>query len=242
MTDRDISDIIYGNRDARLDGCIVYDKSTWVGEKIGLNLAGNLSMGVRDKEDGGWYNTTTGYYWRKCNIANPEPRAFYSCLVALHYNIARTGEAYMNLAEAYLCKGQVNDAVNALNATRTKHGQLPASKASTLEQAWTDYMRERRVEMANEGGDIYFSYLRWGKYGGYANYGRQPGDIIYDLDRPVYKIEINRDRTAFIINQLTLLGSANRNFTTRRYLFPIPVSFLNTREAYGLDHEQNPEW
>ena len=242
VTDRDISDIIYGNRDARLDGCIVYDKSTWVGEKIGLNLAGNLSMGVRDKEDGGWYNTTTGYYWRKCNIANPEPRAFYSCLVALHYNIARTGEAYMNLAEAYLCKGQVNDAVNALNATRTKHGQLPASKASTLEQAWTDYMRERRVEMANEGDDIYFSYLRWGKYGGYANYGRQPGDIIYDLDRPVYKIEINRDRTAFIINQLTLLGSANRNFTTRRYLFPIPVSFLNTREAYGLDHEQNPEW
>lgn len=242
VTDKDISDIIYGNRDARFAGCIVYDKSTWVGEKVGLNLAGNISMGVRDKEDGGWYNTTTGYYWRKCNIENPEPRAYFNCLVALHYNIARVGEAYMNLAEAYLCKGDVAKAVNALNATRTQHGKLPASTASNLDDAWADYMRERRVEMAHESGDIYFSYLRWGKYGGPANYGRTPGDIIYDLDRPVYKIEINRDRTAFIINQVTLLGSAKRTFTTRRYLFPIPIGFLNTREAYGLDHEQNPEW
>lgn len=242
VTDRDISDIIYGNRDARFKGSIVYDKSTWVGENVELNLGGNISMGVRDKEDGGWYNTTTGYYWRKCNIENPEPRAYFNCLVALHYNIARVGEAYMNLAEAYLCKGQIAKAVEALNATRTQHGQLPASTAATAEEAWTDYMRERRVEMAHEAGDIYFSYLRWGKYGGFANYGRTPGDIIYDLDRPTYKIEINRDRTAFIINQVTLLNSANRKFTTRRYLFPIPVSFLNTREAYGLDHEQNPEW
>ena len=96
--------------------------------------------------------------------------------------------------------------------------------------------------MCHEGGDIYFSYLRWGKYGGHSNYGRPAGDIIYDLDRPVYKIEINRDRTAFIINQLTLLNSANRTFTERRYLFPIPQGFLDTREAYGLDFEQNDLW
>lgn len=239
--DTDISDIIYGNRDARMAGTVVYDKTKWLGQEVWTNLAGNFSMGVRDKEDGGWYNTTTGYYWRKNSITDIT-RAFWSVQVPFHYCIARTGEAYMNLAEAYLCKNQVAPAVSALNATRTVHGKLPASTASTLQDAWNDYMRERRVEMANEAGDIYFSYLRWGKYGGYANYGRQPGDIIRDLDCPVYKIEINRDRTAFIINQVTLLNSANRNFTTRRYLFPIPQSFLNTREAYGLDHEQNPEW
>ncbi len=242
VTDRDISDIMYQNRDARFYTSIVYDKGTWVGETVGLNLAGNISMGVRDKEDGGWYNTTTGYYWAKCNIKNPEPRAYFSCKVALHYNIARVGEAYMNLAEAYLLKGNVTEAVKALNATRTQHGKLPASTASNLADAWADYMRERRVEMCHEGGDIYFSYLRWGKYGGHSNYGRPAGDIIYDLDRPVYKIEINRDRTAFIINQLTLLNSANRTFTERRYLFPIPQGFLDTREAYGLDFEQNDLW
>lgn len=238
---KDISDIIYGNRDARMAGSVIYDKTTWLGQPVATNLAGNLSMGVRDKEDGGWYNTTTGYYWRK-NTPTDIVRVFYSNAVQFHYCIARTGEAYLNLAEAYLCKNQISQAVTALNATRTVHGKLPASTATTPEDAWTDYMRERRVEMANEAGDIYFSYLRWGKYGGYANYGRQPGDVIRDLDCPVYKIEINRDRTAFIINQMTLLNSANRNFTTRRYLFPIPQSFLNTREAYGLDHQQNPEW
>lgn len=240
-SDRDISDIIYSNRDARMAGTVIYDKVTWLDQYVCTNLAGNLSMGVRDKEDGGWYNTTTGYYWRK-NSVTDITRAFHSINVPFHYCIARTGEAYLNLAEAYLCKKQVAPAVEALNATRTVHGKLPASIASTLEDAWKDYMRERRVEMANEANDIYFSYLRWGKYGGDANYGRQPGDIIRDLDCPVYKIEINRDRTAFIINQLTLLNSAQRHFTTRRYLFPIPQGFLNTREAYGLDHEQNPEW
>ena len=125
-------------------------------------------MGVRDKEDGGWYNTTTGYYWRKSNIENPEPRAYFDCLVQLHYVMCRTGEAYMNLAEAYLLKHDVTNAVKALNATRVKHGKIAPSTATTEEAAWADYIRERRVEMANENGDIYFSYLRWGKYGGYG--------------------------------------------------------------------------
>lgn len=239
--DKDISDIIYGNRDARMAGTVVYDKSTWLNQNVSTNLAGNLSMGVRDKEDGGWYNTTTGYYWRKNSVVDLS-RAYLTRDVPFHFCIARTGEAYLNLAEAYLCENKINEAVAALNATRTIHGKLPESKATTAEEAWTDYMRERRVEMANEAGDIYFSYLRWGKYGGYANYGRTAGDVIKDLDRPVYKIEIDRERKSFIINQVTLLNSAQRHFTTRRYLFPIPQDFLNTREAYGLDHEQNPEW
>ncbi|MDE6264015.1 MAG: RagB/SusD family nutrient uptake outer membrane protein [Paramuribaculum sp.] len=240
-SDKDISDIIYGNRDARMAGTIVYDKVNWLNQYCTTNLAGNLSMGVRDKADGGWYNTTTGYYWRK-NSVTDIARAYLSRNVPFHFCIARSGEAYLNLAEAYLCKGDVANAVAAFNNTRTVHGKLPASTASTLKDAWADYMRERRVEMACEANDIYFSYLRWGKYGGDANYGRAPGDIIRDLDCPVYKIEINRDRTAFIINQMTLLNSAQRHFTTRRYLFPIPQGFLNTREAYGLDHQQNPEW
>lgn len=239
---RNLSELMYSNRDARFASSIAYDGTTWIGELIETNLGGNASMGVRDKEDGGWYNTTTGYYWRKCNIESPEPRAYFDCQVQLHYNLCRTGEAYMNLAEAYLLKGDITNAVAALNATRVKHGKIAPSTATTEEAAWADYIRERRVEMANENGDIYFSYLRWGKYGGYANHGRAAGDIIYDLDRPVYKIEISRDRSQLLINQVTLLGSANRNFTTKRYLFPIAQSFLDTREAYGLDHDQNEGW
>ncbi|MDD6438571.1 MAG: RagB/SusD family nutrient uptake outer membrane protein, partial [Prevotella sp.] len=239
---KNISQLMYENRDKRFYYSIIYDGCTWVGETVGLNLQGNLSQGVRDREDGGWYNTTTGYYWRKNTIESPEPRAYYSCKVNYHYNIARLGEAYMNLAEAYLLKKDIPAAVEALNKTRTIHGGLKASSATTEETAWKDYIRERTVEMTNEGGDLYFSYLRWGKYGGAANHGRQPGDVIYDLDRPVYKIEINRDRSKILVLQHTLNKSADRRFTTKRYLLPINQGFLDTREAYGLDHTQNPEW
>ena len=239
---RNLSELMYSGRDARFATSVAYDGTTWIGELVETNLGGNCSMGVRDKEDGGWFNTTTGYYWRKSNIENPEPRAYFDCQVQLHYVMSRTGEAYMNLAEAYLLKKDITKAVEALNATRVKHGKIAPSTATTEEEAWKDYIRERRVEMANENGDVYFSYLRWGKYGGYANNGREPGDIIYDLDRPVYKVEISRDRSQLVVNQMTLLNSANRKFTTKRYLFPISQGFLDTREAYGLDHNQNEGW
>jgi hypothetical protein len=240
--DRDLSELMYSGRDRRFYTAIVYDKCSWIGETVELNLGGNLSAGVRDKEDGGWYNTTTGYYWRKGNIENPTPRAYHNCQVALHFNIVRLGEAYMNLAEAYLLKHDVPNAVKALNMTRTIHGGLSESTAATEEEAWTDYIRERNCELTNEGGDIYYSYLRWGKYGGYANHGRDAGDIIYDLDRPVYKMSISRDRSKLLVGQMTLNNSAQRKFTEKRYLLPINQSFLNTREAYGLDHVQNKGW
>ena len=239
---RDLSDLMYQGRDKRFYTTMVYDKCTWMNENIELNLGGNMSMGVRDKEDGGWYNTTTGYYWRKSNIENPEPRAFHNSKVALHFNITRLGEAYLNLAEAQLLKKNIPAAVEALNATRVAHGGLAPSTATTEEQAWADYIRERNCEMTNETGDIYFSYLRWGKYGGYANHGRAAGEVIADLDRPAYKIQISRDRTQLIVSQVTLLNSANRNFTTRRYLLPINQGFLNTREAYGMNDAQNEGW
>ena len=239
---RDLSDLMYTGRDKRFYTTMVHDKSTWMNEKIETNLGGNLSMGVRDKEDGGWYNTVTGYYWRKSNIENPEPRAFHNSKVALHFNITRLGEAYLNLAEAQLLKGNIPAAVAALNATRTKHGGLAPSTATTEAEAWADYIRERNCEMTNETGDIYFSYLRWGKYGKHANHGRPAGDVIADLDRPAYKIQISRDRTQLIVSQVTLLNSAQRAFTTRRYLLPISQGFLNTREAYGIMDAQNEGW
>lgn len=241
-SNRSISEIMYNGRDKRFATSIAYDGSTWLGEKVEMNLGGNLSQGVRDKEDGGWYNTVTGYYWRKNASENPNPRAYYASTTNFHYTLARVGEAYMNLAEAYLLKGDIAEAVKALNATRVTHGGLAPSTASTIAEAWIDYMRERRVEMANEGGDIYFSYLRWGKYGGYANHGRPKGDVIQELDAPVHKISISRDRQQVLIGQFTLMNSASRIFSQKRYLMPIAKDFLDTREAYGMDHVQNEGW
>lgn len=240
--ERNISELMYQNRDARFHGSIIADGDVFVGEPFHTNLDGNAGIGVRDKEDGAWYNTATGYYWRKNTIENPQNTYYGSVKIDMHYVIARVGEAYMNLAEAYLLQNNVTEAVKALNATRVTHGKLPESKASTLEEAWEDYMRERNCEMTNEHADMYFTYLRWGKYGGYSNHGRNPGDIIYDLDRATYKMSINRARDAILVGQVTITGAAKRQFTTKRYLFPIHQGFLDTREAYGLDHQQNEGW
>ena len=243
VTGRDISDLMYNNRDQRMDGTIVRDKSTWIGAYIETRHGGNMSQGVRDEENGGWYNTTTGYYFRK-GVGEPAQgeRNYMDTHIDAHYVIARTGEAYMNLAETYLLKDEIGKAVEALNATRVKHGGLPGSTATTAEEAWADYMRERRVEMANECADVYYSFLRWGKYGGHSNAGRSPGDEIKDLDRPVFKLQISSDRSTILIGQHTLRGTAQRRFTVRRYLRPINQNFLDTREAYGLDHEQTQGW
>lgn len=239
---RDISDLMYQNRDARFHSSIIADKDVFVNETFDMNLNGNAGIGCRDKEDGAWYNTATNYYWRKNCIEKPVNTYFWNVQVDIHYVVARVGEAYMNLAEAYLLQGKVDEAVKALNATRTAHGKLSPSTASTLEDAVVDYMRERNVEMNNEHADMYFTYLRWGKYGGLWNHGRAPGDIIYDLDRATYKMEINSDRSAILVSQTTTCSSGQRAFTQRRYLFPIAQSFLDTREAYDLDYEQNPGW
>lgn len=236
--DRDITDLMYSNRDKRMDATIVRDKTSLLNEDLELNIGGNASQGIRAKEDGGWYTTTTGYYWRKYIV----PYDPLTEKINFHYVIARLGEMYMNLAEAYLLKGDIATAVKALNETRTKHGGLPASTASTPEEAWKDYLRERRVEMAYEEADIYYSYLRWGKYGSYSNYNRKPGDIIKDLNAPIYKISITSDRKAACINQLTLLNSWNRKFTAKRYLFPIPQGNMDTRAASGIIDKQNEGW
>lgn len=240
-SNRTVSDIMFNHRDKRMDATIIRDMSQFWGFQMDLNVGGNASQGVRSKEDGGWYTTTTGYYWRK-NTTSPNPVANSSIKTNMHYIVTRLGEMYMNMAEAYLLKGNVVKAVETLNVTRVQHGGLPESKVSTLNEAWTDYMRERRVEMAYECGDIYFSYLRWGKYGDASNYGKAGGDVIVDLNRPIYKISITSDRKSFCINQLTLLNSWNRNFTTRRYLFPIPQASIDTRTAAGIIDIQNEGW
>ena len=236
-----ISQLMYSNRDKRFYTTVVYDGCNWLNESIELHFRGNASRDIKGNEQGGWYLTTTNYYWRK-NTVEEVPRGHADERINIHFNLARVGEAYMNLAEAYLLKEDVTNAVIALNATRTTHGDIAPSKAATLEDAWKDYIRERNCELVNEGGDLYWSYLRWGKYGGYANHGEDPGAIVKDLNRPVYMIQIDSKRETVLVNQLTFQSAAGRKFSERRYLLPISQDFLNTREAYGIQDNYTQEW
>ena len=132
------------------------------------------------------------------------------------------------------------EAVATFNETRTIHGGLPASTATTLEEAWADYKRERRVEFVLED-DFYWSLLRWGKYGYEANDGRAPGGMINELNIPATFPEISADATAVYIGNVQFLNDERVFRPERGYLFPIPQSVINANSAID-DSDQNPGW
>lgn len=240
-----LSELMYQNRDKRFYGTIVYDSCVWVHNEIMTTcVQGNAWAGMRvaagASQDDSWYTTATGYYWRK-GVYEVSPRMYFANKTDYHFVLQRLGKVYMNRAEAYLLKGNHQAALADINMTRTTHGGLPASEASTSEAVWEDYIRERRVEMALEN-DIYWSYLRWGKYGGPSNSGLEPGEPLRALNLPVHKIQISKDRSRYFIAQVLRGGAWERTFTTRRYLLPIPQGQIDRRAASGIIDEPNPGW
>lgn len=233
-----VTEIMYNNRDKRFAASIVYDSTYWFNELVTTNLKGNLNRVVK----GGLTDcciSQTNYFWRK-GVYNVVPRVYYGIPSDYHWVVTRLGKIYLNKAEALLRQNKIAEAVAAFNETRTFHGGLPASTATTSADAWTDYKRERRVELAKEGaGDYYFSLLRWGKYGGDANFGRASGAKIVELEQPATFISISKDRKSYeIIKEIYNRNDVRVFDNTRRYLFPIPQSQIDRNPKLT----QNPGW
>lgn len=243
---KNISELMYENRDARFYGTLVYDQSSWLGETVTTNFGGNAWTGCCEAAPSSWYTTNSGYYWRK-GVYEVSPRPYYSNQTDYHYVVCRLAEAYLNAAEVYLYKGDVSNAVEMLNMTRTTHGQIQASTATTLEEAWSDYKRERICEFTYEGGsNLYHSMLRWGLANSasatFSN-GYADADVITELETPVSKIYISNDRKSMAVGYITYSEQYRRQFTPEhRYLMPIPQSFIDDRNAYGITTTQNPGW
>lgn len=237
---KNISELMYENRDKRFYGTMVYDSCQWFNELITMHANGNLWAGAKGDPNSAGHQTFSNYHKRKgCYYTSATP--FYDQYTDYHAVITRLGRVYMNLCEAQLLKGLYTDAVKTLNITRQGHGGLPASKAATEEEAWTAYKNERRVELAYEN-DYYWSLLRWGKIGGFANHGRAAGAEIYELNQPVHKIEIDKARKRCYIEQILFANQWKRKFSTKRYLFPIPQGQLDKRAASGIVESNNTGW
>ena len=174
-----LNELVYGNRDKRFYATIVYDSCLFYGETITMCQKGNLNRCSRVGNPGTSHMPLTNYMWRK-SIYNVSPRPFVDVLTDYHYVVFRLGRVLMNKAEALLCQGKWQEAMNVINKTREVHGGLPASTATNLAEAWIDYKRERNVELPLEG-DYYWSLLRWGKYGQEANHGLAPTSVIPEL-------------------------------------------------------------
>lgn len=233
-----ISDLMYNNRDKRFDASIIHDGSTLYEETITTYNHGNVSRWT-SKRYGADHVPLTNYATRKYVYTDIAPRPVSSVPTDYHFVIFRYGRALLNKAEALLRLNRVAEAVATFNLTRTVHGGLPASQATTLDKAWEDYKIERRVELFFEG-DFYFSLLRWGKYGFEANDGKQPGNVIAELCKPAQFIEIKTDRTAAFVGNVQF-GNDQRTFDTRSYLFPITKSVIQANKAI-TDADQNPGW
>ena len=241
-TDANISELMYANRDARFDATIIHDGSTWYNEDITTCFKGNMSR---------WSSSTgvvgnnhvpiSNYVLRKYVYTDASPRPFYNVYTDYHKIVFRYGRALLNKAEAQLRKNDISGAVATLNETRTKHGQLPASTASTLAEAWADYKIERRVELVWES-DWYFSLLRWGKYGGEANDGKAADGVIDELTEPAMFVEIGRDRKVAYVAPVAVNNNMQRVFNApRAYLLPIPRGVIQANPAIS-DSDQNPGW
>lgn len=233
-----LNELVYGNRDKRFYATIVYDSCLFYGETITMCQKGNLNRCSRVGNPGTSHMPLTNYMWRK-SIYNVSPRPFVDVLTDYHYVVFRLGRVLMNKAEALLCQGKWQEAMNVINKTREVHGGLPASTATNLAETWIDYKRERNVELPLEG-DYYWSLLRWGKYGQEANHGLAPTSVIPELNCPATFSEISKDRQRMFVGQVQFTND-QREFRTRRYLFPIPQGVINANPALS-DADQNPEW
>lgn len=242
--DTRINDFMYTHRDKRFYATIVQDSCEYYGELVTMHKTGNLQRCSLGEAPGTAAMGSTNYLWRKGVYIN-DWRIFVDVPTDYHYVIFRYGRALLNKAEALLClaksdPSKLSEAVATFNQTRTVHGGLPESEASTLVEAWKDYKIERHVELPMEG-DYYWSLLRWGKYGEEANDGQPSGSkVIKELRTPATFIEISSDRHRMFIGTQGY-GNADRTFSKKRYLYPIPQSLINANSAI-TEKDQNPLW
>ncbi len=185
------------------------------------------------------YNSSTGYsmvkYFYDNIVSLPSPS---DQRMDFLYSVLRYGEAYLNMAEAYLMKGDFANAKLYMAPTMLKHAGFTTASinayltpltGNTWESSlFKAYKRERNVEMVYENNDYYWSLLRWGmrttggvRNGEYATNGY----VITELQGALRGIRISRDGKSYsFFEDNNAVGEAR--FTPKRYLLPINQTFV----------------
>jgi hypothetical protein len=228
------------NRDARWAATIASDSTPYTGGNVlTMDVWGNCPRNMFYTTSFGSEVSVTNFYWNKY-MWPVTPIYTYGTPCNYAYVVMRLGRVYLNLAEAELLAGNIPAAVAALNATRVQHGKLPPSAATGAADAWTDYKRERDVELTLEN-DYYWSLLRWGLYGGAANHGNAPLGNIPELSTPPKVTDISKDRLQFRVVTGQFYGSNG----SRTFLYPqqylLPIAY-NTYILPNTNIVQNPGW
>ena len=268
QTGKDVDEKMYftdtRKRDLRFYTTILYDSCMYFNNQVRVffrrdgncsNSNSPINAGAEDEYgyragDLDNYNSSTGYAMLKyhydhiVSLLDPSSQKLDYCFSVLRY-----GEAYLNMAEAYLMKGDFANARKFMVPTMVQHGGFTAEKAeeylSTKSgNGWNDplfeaYKRERNVEMVYECNDRYWSLLRWGmrQSGGVGNGAyATSGFVIPELNGSLRGIRISRDGQSYEFFEVNNpIGQAR--FTPKRYLVP-----LNRTFCLQSGVSQNPGW
>ena len=251
-------------RDQRFYATILYDSCMYFNNQVRVFFRrdGNVSNANSKINEGsvqeyGYqsgntenYNSSTGYamvkYFYDNIVSLPSPSDQKLDYV---FSVLRYGEAYLNMAEAYLMKGDFANAKKYMLPTMVRHGGFSESSVNqylnTLSgNSWGNslfeaYKRERNVEMVYENNDRYWSLLRWGmRTSGGLRDGAYVGSgfVIPELQGALRGIRISRDGKSYsFFEDNNVVGEAR--FSAKRYLMPINETF---RLKSGV--KQNPGW
>lgn len=224
-----ISELMYENRDKRFYETVAYDGGTYFGNPFDSRQGGNMHPSSF-KALNNTYGSVTGYLFVK---SVPQTQSWTSSdLSGFHRICLRLSKAYLNAAEAYLLKGDWDNARNFINRTRTTHGGLPALQTETDDALWTIYLDERNAELMLEN-DRYFTLLRYG-------INKKGAEIIDQLNRGnMKKIDIAVDGGSYQYVELPFEVDANKMvFNRYRYLYPVAKKYIDANPNYT----QNPRY
>lgn len=195
----------YEQLEPRFAASIIYPGSTWKGKVMDNSVGGiNGTFMAYRAQPYSYGLTTTGYFLKKLldeSHIDIKGVASNQTWVEIRY-----AEVLLNKAEAAFKLDKLGEAQTAMNLVRARVG-LPG-KFSAGPQWFTDYRRERKVEMAYEG-QLFWDMRRWElahiEYNNYRAHGFKITGNNYEY------IDVDYE---------------DRKFLEKTYILPVPTSEL----------------
>lgn len=161
----------YENRDPRLKDIVLVPYDPYDTFKDASDNGGNIQIGkelrwpfLTEGNNGGDYyigSFQNKYVYKKYSYNKPDD-LIDRLRCQTDWPLIRYTDVALLLAECYIQTDRIPDAMNIVNAIRSRAG-MPAASASSPEAAMEAVRYERRVELCLEGHD-WFDEWRWGTY------------------------------------------------------------------------------
>jgi hypothetical protein len=195
----------YEDLEPRFKATVIYPGSKWKGHIMQNSVNGTYGTFMAYRSQPYTYgHTTTGYFLRKLmdeQLIDVKGKPSTQTWVEIRY-----AEVLLNKAEAAFHLNKPGEARDAMNEVRERVNLPP--KSSSGEQWFSEYRKERQVELAYEG-HLFWDMRRW-----------QLAHIEYNNYR-CHGFKITGDNYEYID-----VDYQDRKFSAKNYILPIPDAEL----------------